>query len=80
VAVEANLCCRLSQLSIVVSTVNVMTGKTIDATPVHHALREVISLHAVLVGGAVGEKVEVGLGAALLDCLICVELEPSSLV
>ena len=61
VAIEADLLRGLSELSVVRGPMYVVARRTGDSTPVHHALRKVISLHAILVRGAVREIIESGL-------------------
>jgi hypothetical protein len=60
VAVEADLVAGLAELRVILGAVNVVTAEAGDAAAVHHALHEVISLHAVFVGGAIGEMREGG--------------------
>ena len=44
---------RRAQLRVVIGPVNVVATETCDAAPIHHALHEVVSLHAILMGRAV---------------------------
>src|SRR5581483_2614691 len=60
VAVEAQSFCRLNQLRVVAGSVNVVATEAGDPMAVHDALDEVVPLHTVLVGGAIGEVVEIG--------------------
>jgi hypothetical protein len=43
-----------SQLSVVMGAMYIMAAETCNAAPVHYALHEIVSLHAVLVPGAIG--------------------------
>ena len=56
--IETEFVGRLSQLCVVVRAVNVMAGKTGYAASVHNALHEVVALHAIFVGGAIGQMGE----------------------
>ena len=47
-----------AQLRVVGRAVNVVAAEARYAPPVHHALHEVVPLHAILVRGAVGEMRE----------------------
>ncbi len=49
-----------AQLRIVRGPVNVMAAEARYAPPVHHALHEVVPLHAILMRGTVGEMRETG--------------------
>ena len=60
VAVEADLIAGFSELCVVVGAMHIVATEAGDAAAVHYALNEVISLHAVFVGGAVGEMREGG--------------------
>ena len=60
VAVQANLIRGLSQLDIVFRAVHVMTRRASDSVPIHDALRKVVALHAILMGGAVRKEIERG--------------------
>lgn len=53
-AIEAKFVRGFSQLRVVVRAMCVVAAEARDAATVHHALHEIISLHAILVGGAVG--------------------------
>ena len=61
VTIHANLVRWFSQLRIVVRSVHVVATKARDAATVHHALYEIIALHAVFVSGAIREMREGGL-------------------
>ena len=52
-AIQAQLVRWLPKLSIVLCPVTVVAGKTGDSASIHHALDEVVSLHAILVSRAV---------------------------
>ena len=52
-AIEANFVRRLSQLRVVFRAVRVVAAEARYAATVHHALDEIISLHAILVSSAV---------------------------
>ena len=54
-ALEAHDARGLQELSVIGGSVDVVAGETSDAMRVHGALHEVVALHAVLVGGAVGK-------------------------
>ena len=54
VAVEAKIVGRLAELRVVVGAVDIVAGEAGYAAAVHHALHEIVALHAVFVGGAVG--------------------------
>ena len=60
VTVETDRCRRLSELGIVLRAVRVMTRRARDAPAIHDALDEIVALHAILVGGAVGKVRERG--------------------
>ena len=49
VAFEADDVGRLNQQRIVIGAVNIVTTGTFHAMRVHHALHEIVALHAVLV-------------------------------
>src|SRR5580692_184526 len=55
VAVQANLIDRFAELYIVLRAVHVVAIETGYSAAVHHALDEIVSLHAVFVRGTVGE-------------------------
>src|SRR5579863_215102 len=59
VAIEAELLSGLTQLSVVCGAVNIVAIETGDPAGVHHALYEVVALHAVLVSSAFGEVIEI---------------------
>lgn len=65
--IQANLIYRLSQLSIVFRSMDIMARVASDSVSVHDALDEVVTLHAVFVRSTVREVVETGLaeGAVL---------------
>ena len=52
---KAKLACRLDQVRIISGPMHVVAAKTSHATAVHQALHEIISLHSILVAGAVGK-------------------------
>ena len=54
VTVETEFVRRLYQLSIVRRAMRVVAGEAREAVLIHEALDEVVSLHAILVSGAVG--------------------------
>ena len=54
-AVEANRVCRFPQFRVVAAAVRVVTAEAGNAAPVHHALHEIVALHAVLMRRAVGK-------------------------
>ena len=60
VALEADLIAGLDELGVVIGAVDVVATEAGDATAVHHALDEVVALHPIFVGGAVGKMVERG--------------------
>ena len=60
VAIEAELVGGLAELGVIFSAVNVVTGEAGDASAIHEALHEIVSLHAVFVGAAVREVIEGG--------------------
>ena len=55
VTVETDFVPRFPQLGIVFGSVNIVTGCAGYAVAIHHALDEIVPLHAVFVGGTVGE-------------------------
>jgi len=59
-AVQADLIAGLAELGVVVRAVHIVATEAGDAAAVHHALHEIISLHAIFVGCAVGEMRECG--------------------
>ena len=60
VAVEAEFVGGFDKLRVIIGSVHIVTTEACDAAPIHDALHEIVALHPVLVGGAVGEVVEVG--------------------
>ena len=52
---ETQVARRLQQVGVIRRAVDVVAAEARDSALVHHALHEVVSLHAVLVRGAVGE-------------------------
>src|ERR1700722_9686977 len=60
VTIEAKAVGGLAQLRVIFGAVNVVATEAGDAAAVHHALHEIISLHAIFVRGAVGEMGEGG--------------------
>jgi hypothetical protein len=78
VTIQANLLCGLSELSIVGGPMYIVTRGTGNAAAVHHALRKVVSLHAILVRRAVGKIVEGGLSKrAVLQLPIVASFRPT---
>ena len=65
----ANFVDGLAQHSLVFGAVRIVTAKTGDTALIHEALHEIIALHAVFVGSAIGEMSE-----RLLTELILFEL------
>lgn len=61
VAVEAEQLRGLAQARIVRRAVGVVAGEAGDSVNIHLAVHEIVALHAVLVGGAIGEVREAGL-------------------
>ena len=59
--IQANLISRLSQLRVVRRAMHVVAGGAGNPVAIHYALREVVSLHAILVRRAVGEIIKGGL-------------------
>jgi hypothetical protein len=51
----------LDQVGVVFRTVCIVTGVTGHASSVHHALNEIVALHAVFVSCAIGKVSECGL-------------------
>ncbi len=60
-AVQADLIAGLAELGVVVRAVHIVATEAGDAATVHDALHEIISLHTIFVGCAVGEMREGGL-------------------
>ena len=58
--VQAELIDGLSELRITSSAMDIMTVETGYSAPVHHALNEIVALHAVLMSRAIGVVQEVG--------------------
>lgn len=54
-AIEANLGCRLDELRVVLRAMHIVAGKACKSAAVHHTLRKIVSLHAVLVRGTIGK-------------------------
>jgi hypothetical protein len=54
-AIQTNLFNRLSELGVVIRTVDVVTVKTRYSASVHDTLYEIIALHSVLMGRAICE-------------------------
>ena len=65
-AIKANLACWLDELRIVLRSVHIVAGKTGEPAAVHHALRKIISLHAVFVRGAFGKMRETHLPKSMV--------------
>ena len=57
---QAELIRRLPELRIISSTVHIMAIETGHSSPVHDALNEIVTLHAIFMGCAVGVIQEVG--------------------
>src|SRR5262249_18334810 len=66
VAGKTKLVRRPDQIGIVGRAVHVMATEAGDSTPVHDTLNKVITLHAILVTGPVGEMHKVGLTQFML--------------
>ena len=76
VAIQAYLVHRLSKLCVVIRAMDIVAVKACDATAVHHALHEVIALHAVLVRRAICKMSERSLAEIVLFKLpIILEVE-----
>lgn len=58
VAIKANLVRRLYELRVVLGPVDIVACEAGESAPVHHALHKIVSLHAVLVRGAIGKMSE----------------------
>ncbi len=54
-ALEARMTTELQELGVIGGAVHVMAGETRDAVRVHRALHEIVALHAILVGRAIGK-------------------------
>ena len=54
-AVETKFVDGLAKLGVVLRAVYIVAIEASDSAPVHHALHEIIALHAVLVSGAIRE-------------------------
>ena len=52
--IHAKLVRGFSQLRVIVRAMRIVATEASHPAPVHHALHEIIALHAVLVSGAVG--------------------------
>ncbi len=77
VAVQTNFIERFAQLCVVIRAVDVMTIEAGNAAAVHHALHEIVALHAIFVGGAVrevgeGEFAEI----VVFELPVIAEIEP----
>ena len=59
--VHADLVRGLDELRVVSRSMHIMAIEACDVVPVHHALHEIVALHAVLVRRAVREIVKIGL-------------------
>ena len=59
-AIQAEFVGRFSQLRVIVGAMDVVAVEAGDPAAVHEALDEIIALHAVFVGGAVGKVREGG--------------------
>ena len=60
VAVEADLVAGLAELRVTVGAVDIVATEARYTAAVHYALHEIVALHAIFVGGAVGEMGEGG--------------------
>ncbi len=60
-AVQAKPVGGLAKLRVIIGAMNVVAGEAGNAAAVHEALHEIVALHAVFVGGAIGEMGEGGL-------------------
>ncbi len=59
--VQTDLVRGLDKLRVVSSSMHIVAIEACDAVPVHHALREIVPLHAVLMRRAVRKVIEVRL-------------------
>ena len=57
---QAELIGRLPELRVSASTVHIMAIETGDSAPVHDALNEIVTLHAIFMRRAVGVVQKVG--------------------
>jgi len=69
VTIQAELVDRFAELRIVVRAVNVVAIEAGYAAAVHDALDEIVALHTVFVGGAIGK-----MGEGLFAELVILEL------
>ena len=77
VAIQANLVHRLAQLRVISGAVHVVAIEARDAAAVHHALHEIVSLHAILVRGAVGKMRESQLAQRVIFQLpVILQIQP----
>ena len=67
VTIETDRCRWLSELSVVLRAVHVVTRGARDAAAIHHTLDEIVALHAVLVRGAVSVMRE---ASFLRECVV----------
>ena len=65
-AVETKFVDGLAKLGVVLRAVYIVAIEASDSAPVHHALHEIIALHAVLMSGAVSEVRESSLAEFVL--------------
>src|ERR1700735_5394892 len=65
VTIEAKAVGGLAQLRVIFGAVNVVATEAGDSAAVHHALHEIIPLHAIFVRGAVGKMGEGGLAESV---------------
>jgi hypothetical protein len=78
--VQAEFVHRLSKLRVIPGTVYVMTGCARYSALVHNALHKVVTLHAVLVGGSVGEVEERCLAESVIFKLpVVLEMETDAI-
>jgi len=59
-ALQTHQASRLDQVCVVLRTVNVVARITGDAATIHDGLDEIVSLHTIFMGGAVGKMRERG--------------------
>ena len=58
VTIEAKAVGGLAQLRVIFGAVNVVATEAGDSAAVHHALHEIVSLHAIFMCGSIGEMRE----------------------
>lgn len=59
--IQTDLIRWLSQLSVILRSMNVVATRAGNSVPVHHALSKVVALHAILVRRAIGKIVKTSL-------------------